>query len=51
MIALAALFEYEGVCIGGKETVPRGILAAVKAADYTFTPMMGGIDFTDARKR
>ncbi len=42
LIALAAIAEYAGVCIGGKENVPRGILAAVKAADYTFTPMMGG---------
>lgn len=42
LIALAAIVECTGVHIGGKAYIPRGVLAAVKAADYTFTPMMAG---------
>ena len=42
LIALSALAECAGVHISGNPNVPKGILAAVKAADYTLTPMTGG---------
>lgn len=42
LIALAAMVEYAGVRISGHENIPRGVLAAIKAADYTLTPMTGG---------
>lgn len=42
LIALAAIVEYAGVHIGGNENIPKAVLAAVKAADYTFTPMTAG---------
>lgn len=42
LIALAAIAECIGVNIGGNEQIPKGVIAAVKAADYTFTPMMAG---------
>ena len=42
LIALAAIAECIGVNIGGNEHIPKGVIAAVKAADYTFTPMMAG---------
>lgn len=42
MIALAAIAECAGVHISGNADVPKGVLAAVKAIDYTFTPMTGG---------
>lgn len=42
MIALAAIAECAGVHISGNAAVPKGVLAAVKAIDYTFTPMTGG---------
>lgn len=42
LITLAAIVEYIGVWIGGHENIPKGVLAAVKAADYIFTPMTGG---------
>lgn len=42
LIALAAIVEYVGVLIGGNANIPEGVLAAVKAADYTLTPMTGG---------
>lgn len=42
LIALAACVECAGVHIGGNANIPKGVLAAVKAADYTLTPMMAG---------
>lgn len=42
LIALSAIVEYLGVHIGGKEEIPGAVLAAVKAADYSLTPMTGG---------
>ena len=42
LIAVAALAECAGVHMNGKESIPRGVLAAVKAVDYTLTPMTGG---------
>lgn len=42
LIALAALVEYAGVRISGNENIPQGVLAGIKAADYTLTPMTGG---------
>lgn len=42
LIALGAVAECAGLHLGGKENVPHWVLAAVKAADYTFTPMSGG---------
>lgn len=42
LIALAAIAECTGVHISGRENVPRGVLAAVKAMDYILTPMAGG---------
>ena len=42
MIALAAIAECAGVHISGNADVPKGVLAAVKAIDYIFTPMTGG---------
>lgn len=43
LIALAAIAECAGVHIGGKPDIPRWVLAAVKAVDYTLTPMTGGM--------
>lgn len=43
LIALAAIVEYMGVMFGGDVNIPRGVIAAVKAADYTFTPMTAGV--------
>lgn len=42
LIALAAIAECTGVHISGHENIPKGVLAAVKAIDYTFTPLAGG---------
>lgn len=42
LIALAAIAECVGVHISGNENLPKGLLAAVKAVDYTLTPMTGG---------
>lgn len=42
LIALAAIVEYLGVWISGNESIPHGVLIAVKAVDYTLTPMTGG---------
>ncbi|MBU5479587.1 GGDEF domain-containing protein [Eubacterium sp. MSJ-13] len=42
LIALAAIAECTGVNIGGNEYIPKWVIAAVKAADYTLTPMMAG---------
>lgn len=42
LIALAAIVEYIGVFLGGNTDIPHGVIAAVKAADYTLTPMTGG---------
>ena len=42
LIALAAIAECAGVHISGNTTIPKGVLFAVKALDYTLTPMSGG---------
>lgn len=42
LIALAALAECAGVHLDGKPGYPKALLAAVKALDYTLTPMAGG---------
>lgn len=42
LIALAAIAECTGVHISGHENIPKGVLAAVKALDYTLTPLAGG---------
>ena len=42
LIGLAAVAEYLGVYISGKADLPKCLLAAVKAVDYTLTPMTGG---------
>lgn len=42
LISIAALAECSGIHISGKEYIPSWVLAVVKAADYTLTPMMGG---------
>lgn len=41
-IALAAVAECAGIHISGNPEIPKGVLAAVKAVDYTFTPMTAG---------
>lgn len=38
-VALAAIAECAGLHLNGNPTIPKGVLAAVKAVDYTFTPM------------
>ncbi|MGN0701845.1 MAG: GGDEF domain-containing protein [Lentihominibacter sp.] len=43
MVGIAAAAECVGLHIGGNEAVPEGVLAFVKAVDYTFTPMTGGV--------
>lgn len=43
LIALAAIVEYIGVGISGNESIPQGVIVAVKAAVYTLTPMTGGV--------
>lgn len=42
LISVAAIAECAGVHLNGKETIPSWVLAAVKAVDYTLTPMTGG---------
>lgn len=42
LIALAATAEYAGVHLNGNPDFPRWMLPAVKAIDYTLTPMTGG---------
>lgn len=42
LIAIAAIAECAGVHIGGNPNISKGVLAAVKAVDYTLTPMTGG---------
>ena len=42
LIAAAAIAECAGVHINGNANIPKGVLAAVKAVDYTLTPMSGG---------
>ena len=42
LIAMAAVVEYIGVLLSGHADIPHIIIAAVKAADYTLTPMTGG---------
>lgn len=41
LIALAATAEYAGVHLNGNPDFPRWMLPAVKAIDYTLTPMTG----------
>lgn len=42
IIAASALAEWCGVQISGSNRFPRGLLYAVKCADYILTPMAGG---------
>lgn len=42
LIASAAIAEYVGIWIGGKKMIPKAVLAAVKVADYSLTPMTSG---------
>ena len=42
LVAAAALAEWIGVLLSGRETVPHWLLRAVKCADYILTPMAGG---------
>lgn len=42
LIALAAIAECAGVHMDGKPAIPAGCLIAVKALDYTLTPLTGG---------
>lgn len=42
LIALSATAECAGIHIGGNPNIPNWVLACVKAADYTLTPMTGG---------
>lgn len=42
LVAAAALAEWVGVQLSGRETVPHWLLRAVKCADYILTPMAGG---------
>lgn len=43
LIALSAVAECVGVHLDGNMAFPRWLLAAVKALDYTLTPMTGGV--------
>ena len=43
LIAVAALAEWTGIQLNGKEGFPRQLLALVKCADYTLTPIAGGM--------
>ena len=42
IIALAALAEWTGIQLNGKESIPKWVLAGVKCADYVLTPLAGG---------
>lgn len=42
LVSIAAIAECGGVHLNGKEYMPSWVLAAVKAVDYTLTPMTGG---------
>ena len=50
LIALAAIAECAGAHICGKSYIPREMLAAVKAIDYSLTPMIGGALITLMQK-
>ncbi len=41
-IGIAAVAECVGVYLNGNTDIPKWVLFAVKAVDYTFTPMTGG---------
>ncbi|MBQ8305379.1 MAG: GGDEF domain-containing protein [Blautia sp.] len=43
VIAAAALAEWIGVQLDGREGIPLQVLAMVKCADYALTPMAGGM--------
>ena len=42
LIALAALAEWVGLQLNGREDLPKAALQVVKCADYILTPMAGG---------
>ena len=42
LVAAAALAEWCGVQLSGRESVPHWLLRVVKCADYILTPMAGG---------
>lgn len=46
LIALSAMAECVGVHLNGNPDFPKWLLAAVKALDYTLTPMTGGVFIT-----
>lgn len=50
IVALAAASEWAGLYISGHENIPGGYLVAVKAADYIFTPLIGGMMILIAQK-
>jgi diguanylate cyclase (GGDEF)-like protein len=43
VIALAAFFEWLGVCLSGNAAVPHWLVRAVKLFDYILTPVSGGM--------
>ena len=56
LISIAMIAECSGVHISGKEYIPSGVLSAIKAVDYTLTPLTGGalialMQKEDAKKR
>lgn len=50
LIALSAIAECVGVHLNGNPGFPKWLLAAVKALDYTLTPMTGGVFITLMKK-
>lgn len=42
LIAISAIAECSGIHLNGHTELPRWVLPAVKAVDYTLTPMTGG---------
>lgn len=51
VLALAALAEWLGVTLSGRETTPAWLLLAVKCADYILTPGVGGALAMQLRSR
>ncbi|MBQ7669680.1 MAG: GGDEF domain-containing protein [Clostridia bacterium] len=43
IVALAAFFEWLGVCFSGNAAVPHWLVRAVKLFDYILTPVSGGM--------
>lgn len=51
LIACAAIAECGGIHINGNTNIPSWLLLAVKALDYTLTPMAGGALIALIRKK